>query len=90
METVFIYNGHRIVVVRDLIDMECFIDDTSCGKVKGFFKANSDQVFEGIAHNSDGSEDSIRVEFRDASMKKLLSTIALYYNGELVDEKKAL
>ena len=90
METVFIHNGHRIVVINNFTSIECTIDGVMCGQVLGFSAANRDQTFTGIAHNPDGSEDTVRIEYKDAQLKKLFSSISLYYNDILVDEKKTL
>ena len=90
MKTIFIHNGHEIVLVRELTEMFMLIDGERINTVRGLFKKDQSTSMEGYALNQDGTKDLVKLEFICNGLKELFCQVVLYYNDEKIDVKQTL
>jgi len=90
METVFVFEGHRIIVRKTFTKLQCLVDDQLVKETKGLREANADGDFEFTLTGTDGQEKNLKIVHKDAHLKEPLSTLQLFCDNVLVDEKKTL
>lgn len=90
MESVVIYNGHRIAIEHHLDSIKLVVDDVKYDEVNGLRNTNRDNVLAAKVVNAEGGTDDITVEYEDAKLVKLTGKLKYYYNGKLIAEKKTM
>lgn len=90
MESLVIYNGHRIVVDHHIDSMKLVVDDVTYAEISGLRNTNKDNVLVALIPNENGATDEIKVEYTDAKLLQLTGKLVFYYNGKLIAEKKTM
>lgn len=90
MESVVIYEGHRIVIEHHLDSMKLTIDGVKHDEIKGLKNTNRDNVLTAKVSNENGGVDEVRVEYEDAKLIKLTGKLSFFYNNKLIAEKKTM